>query len=344
MPEDLNDHDGSLESAMAQMPDIEAVQLQSFEQVRDGVPPKPQPLKPQALQPRDPQNGQWTEHQKRLADEDAARAALAAKPPVEAVDDSAPEEEYFELPAEKEGDQPKRIKADEVWQGYQEREQLRRDLEEAKRGTPPPVEYDRAIYDTVRQRGDLMKMAQQYHAMMQPMQPNADLSNPASPNYNPEQFYRQTQMAREMEQQLHAVRQNMSALEQEQTRDQEALMQARLARERGKVRDIWPEIGRESVARQVRDELDRYYGIDQQTLDTTIDARFYAMAKDALAYRHGLKAQSAAIKVVRSKPRLIKGSARDTANPKQAQRDSAFARLQQSGSLEDAADAIGAIL
>ena len=39
MPDDLND--GSIESAMSQMPDIEATQqpLRSFEQVRDGVPP-----------------------------------------------------------------------------------------------------------------------------------------------------------------------------------------------------------------------------------------------------------------------------------------------------------------
>ena len=347
MPDDLND--GSLDAAVRSMPDVDSLPPPiSFEDAQRGVtPPR------QVPQPRE-QNGQWAERERALAAREAELNVRSNSNPgplqKAAIDEAAPvdaageEENWIEIPPEKEGGEPRRLKVDDVWQGYQEREALKEEIEKVRRGSPPPIEYDREIYQTVQARGNLVRMAQQYEAMLQPPQPNMDLINPGSPNYNPEAYHRQMQLAQEMGSQLHAIRQNRAALEAEQARDQEALHRAKHTRERGKVMEIWPELSKEATARDVRNDLHRFYGVDDETLNSIVDARFYALAKDALAYRQGLKAQSAAIRVVKSKPKLIKGSARDTGNQKQNGFDGSMRRLQESNSIDDAADAIGRLI
>lgn len=343
-------HDGSIDGAVATMPDFED-NLVPFEQARDGAAAP----KPRREQPRE-QNGRWTAEEQAAID--AAARGRNAPPPgpktqeAEAsaddgddADASTPAEEFFELPPEAEGGEPIRVKADEVWQGYQRAKDLEAELAELKEVAPPPPEYDAAIYQNVQVRGQLMKELQAYQALLQPQQPDLELLNPNSPRFNSDLYYSQVQMAGQMNQQLHAVKQRMAELQHDQEQEAEAVQQARFARERSKLQQIWPEVlSNPQKANQVREAAARLYGIDQNTFATTIDARFYAILKDAMAYRDGIKAQQTAVKVVRSKPKLVRASARSGETAKQMAVNSAMQRVQRSGSLEDAAEAIGGLL
>lgn len=339
-------HDGSIDGAVATMPDFD--DLVPFEQARDGV---QQPKRQE--QAREP-NGRWTPEEQAAID--AAARGRNAPPPgpktkeaeaaVDPADEtSAPAEEFFELPPETEGGEPVRIKADEVFAGYQRTKDLEAELADLRHTAPPPPEYDAAIFQNVQVRNNLWKELQAYQALLQPQQPDLELLNPNSPRFNSDLYYSQVQMAQQMNQQLHAVKQRMAELHADQERDQEAVQQARFARERGKLQTVWPEVlSSPAKANAVRDAAARLYGIDQNTFATTIDARFYAILKDALAYRDGVKAQQTAVKVVRSKPKLVRASARSGETAKQMAVTTAMQRVSRSGSLEDAADAIGGLI
>lgn len=328
--------DGSIDSAVSAMPDFD--DLVPFEQARDGQQP----------QRRDPA-GRYAAEQAAAAAQKARepdpkmvedeRAAAEAKKAEEAAA-SSPAEEFFELPPDEEGGEPKRIPATEVFEGYQKAQELAAELEEVRRTAPPPQEFDRQIYETVQVRGRLMQELQAYAQLLQPQQPNPEMIRT-----DPDGYYQQIQIAQQMGQQLQAVRAQFGQLQADQSREQEALSQARFARERGKLHDVWPEVlSNPQKASQVRDAAQRLYGIDNQTFATTIDARFYAVLKDALAYRDGIKAQQTAVKVVRAKPKLVRASARSGETGKQMAVNSAMQRVARSGSLEDAADVIGGLL
>jgi hypothetical protein len=137
---------------------------------------------------------------------------------------------------------------------------------------------------------------------------------------------------------------NLEHQQQQITQEQEALTAARRAREQSKLVQFWPELRDPAVQRQVRDDAAKYFGIDGGTLDSVMDARFYAILKTALDHVNGQKQRQQTIKVVRAKPKLVKGSARETASPKAAQYQTGMRSLQRSGSIEDAADALGGLI
>lgn len=330
--------DGSIDSAVAAMPDFD--ELVPFEQARDGQVPQ------RRDQSREP-NGRFTAEEQAALDAAKGRNAPPPGPKtkeaeaVAAQDEaSAPAEEFFELPPDVEGGEPKRIPATEVFEGYQKAQELAAELEEVRRTAPPPQEFDRQIYETVQVRGRLMQELQAYARLLQPQAPNPEMIRT-----DPDGYYQQVQIAQQMSEQLQAVRQQFGQLQADQSREQEALSQARFARERGKLGDIWPEVlSNPQKAASVRDAAARHYGIDNQTFATTIDARFYAVLKDALAYRDGIKAQQTAVKVVRSKPKLVRATARSGETSKQMAVNTAMQRVARSGSLDDAADVIGGLL
>ncbi len=209
----------------------------------------------------------------------------------------------------------------------------------------PPAEYDRQIAETVTARTQLMRQMQTYAAMLKPQMPNAELLNQASPNYNPDQYYRQYTLAQQMEQQLAHVRGEYEQLEAENSRQQEALMQARISRERSRLAEIWPEVTRDAAkAQKVREVAARVYGIDEKTFRETVDARFYHILRDAIRLQDMLAAQMTAAKVVTSKPRLTRAAARAPDTAKQMQFSTNMQRLSRTGSLDDAAEALGGLL
>lgn len=262
----------------------------------------------------------------------------------EAVEASAPDDEWFELPPEKEGEAPRRIKAEDVWKGYQEREQLAQYVEQIQRITPPPPQYDEQIYETVKVRGKLLQELNVLLQVNQPMRPDRRLIDQMSEYYNPAEFHRQEALHDDMVARHQKLRERQAYEQHQLSQEQEALTAAKRVREQDKLVQFWPELRDPVVQRQVRDDAARYFGIDGGTLDSVMDARFYAILKTALAHVNGQKQRQQTVKVVRAKPKLVKGSARNTASPKAAQYQGGMKALQRSHSEADAADAIGALL
>lgn len=335
-------NDGSLSDAVLHMPEFD-----------DGGIDEPNPAQTKGQQPRNPKNGQWAEGKatplqaKQVRAEPDEIADPDAQPDAAADEASEVNDEWFELPPEKDGEQPRRIKADEVWQGYQERERLRNELEEARRGQPPPEAYDQAIYQAAMERQQLSRQLQMYAAMLQPEQPDMELINEESPRYNPGLFQRQVAMAQQKSQQLARINQEIAQHEAMAKEQQAAVSSAQFAREQAKLHSFWPEIRDPKEAVRVRDELLTHYGkygVTPELIGSVHNSAFYALAKDALAYRRGLQAREAAVKVVRAKPKLVKGQARSGDTTKATAFQSASRRLAQSNSIEDAADALGALL
>lgn len=260
------------------------------------------------------------------------------------VEASAPDDEWFELPPEKEGEAPRRIKAEDVWKGYQEREQLVQQIEHIQRIVPPPPQYDEEIYKTVQVRGRMLQELNVLIQANQPLEPDLSLIDDQSPRYNPGEYQRQVALQRDMIQRHHKLRERQAYEQHQLKQEQEALTAARTAREQSKLVQFWPQIRDPAVQRQVRDDAAKYWGLDGDTIDSVMDARFYALLMDGLAHRNGEKQRQQTVKVVRAKPKLVKGSARNTASPKAAQYQGGMKALQRSHSEADAADAIGALL
>ncbi len=195
-------NDGSLDAAVASMPDFDDSNLVPFERARDSN-----------VEPRRADNGRFTTDpaapkqtpvqvpDPRIAAEALAAADAAAKAAEEA-DTSTPADEFFELPPEEEGGEPRRIPATEVFEGYQKAQELAAEIEEVRRSTVPPQEYDRQILETVQARGRIMQELQAYAQMLQPQQPDLELLNQASPRFNPDLYYQQVQMSQQLSQQL----------------------------------------------------------------------------------------------------------------------------------------------
>lgn len=338
-------NDGSLEAAALAMPDIEPMP-QSMPTLKEA----------QAQQLRDENNGQWTTDEKlkrRQANEADAQPKKAEQPALDGEvlepegETSEIAEEWFEIPAEKDGEKPTRLKAEDVFKGYQETQRLRAELDEARRIQPMPEEYDNIIMSAVQQRAALMRTLQMYQARLQPVQPDFDLINEDSPKYNPGLYHRQAAAAQRMASEMQQLRDAMTEYESEQRAQMEALTQARVAREISKLHQFWPEVRDKAVASRVRDDLVAHYGkygVTPELIASVHNAAFYALAKDALAYRQGLKAQEQAVKVVRAKPKMVRSTARDTQAPTARRSQAAMARLKESGSLDDAADAMSGLL
>ncbi len=343
-----DNNDGSLQHAALAMPEFDdGLDDPSPASTRDSA--KPTPVKgervanivPMDRRQNRADDGKYAEG---FSEKEAAEADAPIDGEVLDGEVSDPVDEYVEIPGENEGDPPRRVKFDEVWQGYQEAAQLREYVEQIQRVTPPPPDYENHIYETVQTRGQLIRELQMLEQANQPMEPNLDLINENSPNYNPAMYQRQVQLQREQAGRIAQIRQRREQEEAIASQEQTAVAEARKSREQAKLLQFWPEIRDPGTQRQVRDEAARYYGIDDQIFATVTDARFYGVLRDALAYRSGLKQRQAAVKVVRAKPKLVKGSARNSSNPKQASFQTGMRALQKSGSVEDAAEAMGSFL
>lgn len=347
--------DGSLADAAMMMPDIDS----------DMDDPSPGQTRTEIIDPREaanrrgtpPQDNRQQSRQQRRQDDgkyaDGFVAAPNLPPEADEQDDRAdsaaveagsPDDEWFELPPEKEGEEPRRIKAEDVWKGYQEREQLVQHIEHLQRIVPPPVQYDEEIYKNVQLRGHLIQELQVLIGLSRPQEPDEQLADELSQYYNPGEWQRQrreyNKVATQRENYRRQLQQHQALISQEQ----EALTAAKRVREQDKLVQFWPELRDPVVQRQVRDDAARYFGIDGGTLDSVMDARFYAILKTALAHVNGNKQRQQTVKVVRAKPKLVKGSARNTDSPRAAQFQSGMKALRNSQSEADAAQAIGGLI
>ena len=281
------------------------------------------------------------------AQEEAGKEVEAeAKEPEakEAADDTeADDGDWLEIEPGEEGAEPVRLKVDEVYEGYQRAKTLEQEVENLKQTTPPPPDYDQAIMQAIEQGSHYAARLREAEALLAPFEPDQNLINPQSPTYDPEAFFAQQQYAQQQKAQLEATQAERNRVEQEVREREEAVTQARFAREQQKLMTLWPELKEEATANQVRDQASRFYGLDQQTINSVQDSRFYHVLKDALAYRAQAEKSQTAVKAVKAKPKLVKGKARNQ-NPAQRRSQEGMDRLSQSGSIEDAMDALDGLL
>jgi len=283
----------------------------------------------------------------KFAKTEAEAPAVEDAAPVEAAKpDAEPEDEdtYVELPPDEEGKEPARYKLDEVIQGWRKAQTLEQELAKTREQGPAPEAWDQQIIETVQHRHNLMQQIEQWARVNQPQPPDIGLLDANNPNYNPDLYFQQHRQHDAMLQAHARAKAQHDGLAQQQTAEQEALVRVRLDREKAKLERVWPELKERSVADKVRNDLQSHYGLDADTINSVSDARFFALAKDALAYRSQKATAQAAAKVVSAKPKLIPGKARSTINGKAATYNNAMGRLQQSGTVDDAASAIASLL
>lgn len=261
---------------------------------------------------------------------------------IEGKDESEDEDgDWFEIPGE--DGKAERYKVDDVWKGYQRASELEAEVETLRRAQPMPAEFEQALRSTIQERSNYAQALQQWAAYNEPRQPDPNLVDPASANYDPEAYHRQlTEFAHAQENQRR-VTSELERLQSEDGEQREALFRAAHAREKTKLLEAWPEITTKGTVEQVRGDLERFYGIDAQTLATVQDHRFYKVAKDALAYRAQAAKAKEAVKVVKGKPKLFPGGARQS-GAKAGKFNDALGRLSKSGSLDDAADALEGLI
>lgn len=330
--------DGSIEAAAALMPDL-GPSLEEMEQQ--------QPRR----QPRDPQSQQWRPHedeqpkaQPRRRDAVEQEATAADGQDDENADDvSAVDDEFFEVEVERDGKPVKeRLKAIEVWTKAQEADRLRAEFDDYRKNAIPPEQWDQSLLQVHQARQDLMRLLQVQRAMLQPEQPNPDLLNPESPRYNPELYGRQTLAAQQQWQRVQAIENQMRQLHEDGDTQMKALEAAQAQRAYAKLVQFWPEIADVKEATRVRDDAIKHwgkYGVSDELIASVRNPAFYAILKDALAYRRGQQAREAAVKVVRAKPKLVRAQARDSQNPINRRSQAAFQRLQANPNDMDAAAA-----
>lgn len=323
--------DGSLEAALASMPDIEALEASN---------PDLQPL----TRERDRDDGGRYKAKEPQPEAKPETAETEAETPDAAGEDD--DDPFVEF-AQEDGKEPVREKLSKVLEGYTKAQKLEADLQAAKQSQRVmlPQEVETLVTEVSKYRQGLIQQLQQVANQSKPVPPDLELMNPNSQNYNPELYYNQTQQFLAAKERQAQVAREIQAQQETAAKEQEALVRARMDREWQRIQQVWPEFAAsKDSAEKARSELKTAYGFDDETLNSVVDSRFYALAKDALAYRAKATKEAEAVKVVKAKPKLISGIARQNTTAKQRSSADSFKRLQQTGSLEDAAAALDAFL
>ena len=349
-----NANDGTPDGAVAALAGIDldnpsggagGAELIDFETARDraaGIDP------PVSKQARDPQTGQFQEKKDKPA-ADPAKTEPVDKVAPDAGDAASPvDEEFFELPPETDGGAPRRIPAAEVFAAYEREAQYKGEIDQLRRQMLPPEELDRQLTDVVAKQHELTRLLSQYQQMMQPAEPDRRLLLTGRPE-DTARFVQEQQIADLQRQQLAAITQQLEATDTERKTRERAIAEARSARELAKVRDFWPEVMRndeagKAVQARVRQVANALGFTERDVSMFNGDSRLYALLKKAVAHDEMVSAQRTAVKVVRSKPKLVRSGARDSSTQQQSQYAAAMRRVAQTGAAEDAAAAIGAAL
>lgn len=319
------DNDGTLIDATRAMPDIEALERGHADEAK-------------AAADREA-NG-------RFKAKDAAEGSKA-EPVKETETEAEDEDDYLELAPEKEGEEPKRLKVSEVWAGYQKAQQLEAELAsgKAKPAAEMTPDAETATENLIRAMAEYQKNNEIFAAMQQAKEPSIDLLNPNSENYNPELYAQQKLQAQRTAELISKTQAERERVGKEQADLQKRLDAARFQREQSKLNEFWPELmADKAVQTEVLTKAEKAYGFKAEDFNGIVDHRHYKVLKDALAYRAAQEKTEAVVKVVRAKPKLVKGAARSSVNPKDAKRADAMERLNKTGSIEDAADALEGFL
>lgn len=273
------------------------------------------------------------------------------KPPVEAEAEQQPveaaaeeEEDYFEFPSEKEGEAPRKVKLDDVLAAYEELPKLKTELETVRKSAPPPADYVTALQDVVQNRSKYIDGLNLVSQILQPREPSIDMLNPQHQSYNPDRYYELKSKADQDRAVLANIEAQKKQNQEQQDRQQADLMKYHIAREVEAMEKAWPEWKQEATRKSVADGLRSTYGFTDQEIGNIGDHRQLLVIRDALELRALKAKQAEAVKVVRQKPKLVKGAARTTTNPKATQQSNALQAHAQTGTVDSAVKALAGLI
>ena len=278
-------------------------------------------------------------------DDDKADAEAETKPDAPTGEDD--ETDYFEIAAE--DGKTERLKVDEVYSGYQRAQELETELAELKAN--PAVsgqlqpDHEQVLQGLVQERTALSEAITRWQSQNPIPEPDVGLLDDNSDSYNPPEYQRQMANKLKLEEEHRQANAQLTAESEALQQQTQQLQQAHIAKEQAKLTEIWPEVMNDQTVRSdVMKGLTSNYKLDPETINSIHDHRFYAMAKDALAFRAQQAKTDKAIKVVRSKPKLVQGAARQSG--KSEALDSAMNRLKKSGGTDERAakDALDAVM
>lgn len=272
------------------------------------------------------------------------------KPPEKAVEEPAkPEAEEdedleFEFPAE-EGKEPTRRKLSELVAGFDKATALEKEVEDLRtKATEVPAEYATGLEEVVKARAQYMRGLEYVSKLFSPQAPNVAMLDPNNPSYDPDAYRAAYQAFEQSKKAVEQIRTEFETASKEQREQQAVLLRAHLAKEAAALYKAWPEAKNPEVAKKVREDVKRHYGFSEQEIEATTDHRMFLVLRDALELRASKAKQAEAVKVVRQKPKLVKGAARTTTDTKAAGRSQAMAKLAQTGSIHDAVKAVKGLI
>jgi hypothetical protein len=177
-----------------------------------------------------------------------------------------------------------------------------------------------------------------------PQAPDASLTDPRSPNFDPVRYQNERAQYEQWTQHLQFLDQQKQQTEQARQAEAEKGMQERLAREWELAQNAIPELKSPEKLKAFGQEVLKFgatYGYSEEELATAhYDHRQLLVLKKAIAWDKLQQSKSTVAKKVEGRPPVQKGGKR--LNP-QAQRaraaNDAISRLKSSGSVEDAAAA-----
>ncbi len=250
----------------------------------------------------------------------------------------------FEIPSNEEGKEAKRLKLSELYERYEKAEALEKEVETLRTQTKSvPAEYTAALQEAVQVRGQYLKGLEQIARIINPQAPSLELLNPNHPKYDPDLYYATATKFENDKANLQELRADQERLQREQDDQQQALNSAFFAGEREAILKAWPEFKDVAVRKQMGDDLIKTYGFDIKEIKGIADHRQLLVIRDALELRALKAKQAEAVKVVRAKPKLVKGAARNTTDPKATAKSNAMSRLQTDNSMDAAARALKAL-
>lgn len=299
--------------------------------------------------PRDT-NGQFAAKQaEELPADDKVVDLKTGKPPVEAKE-AAPDEEddedlEFELPPEKKGAEPQKLKLSALYDGYTKAQALEKEIEQVRsQSKTVPAEYQTALQETIQTRAKYLHDIEIIKKAITPVRPTLNMLDPNSDKYDPDGY---RFMAHKFDQDraiLGKIEADRVALQKQQDEQQDILNKAHSAREMEALHRAWPESKDPATLRNLAVSLVKDYGFTNDEIENIGDHRQLLVIRDALELR-ALKAKQAdAVKVVRAKPKLVKGTARTTTDPKATARTNAMSRLQATGSMDAAAEFVKGLI
>lgn len=282
--------------------------------------------------------------------DNAKKPKAEAEPPAKDAKDAKPDEaeddeDYIELPPEEEGKEPTKLKLSEVIESHRKAQTLEQELGKLRAQPAMTPDVEQIVIQSQQARQTYIANAQQIMQLMQPRLPSQELLDEASPHYNPALYRQQLQQAEAMIQAKNQMKAEADRVSKEHADHEAELQRVRLARVAREVVEFAPEFKDPKSVQKFYADVESAYGFKAAELDAIGDARVVRVLKDALAGRQSKAAAETVKKAVSAKPKLVRSAARQApANGKRANLSNALERLSRTGSLDDGARAIEALL